>query len=80
MHSSGKFCGQVDHAYVQVTAMWCPHEQRWTLWRTVFVDGAADEVDMRRDERLDLGPFDDQRDALAALARWLEDDLAGVRS
>jgi hypothetical protein len=75
MEHNRPFCASVDHSYVQVTAMWCAHEQAWTLYRTVYSDGATETVDVQVNDLIRMGPFDDAPVVLAELTTWLEHNL-----
>lgn len=63
MELSRTYCASVDHAYTQVTLVWCPHEQAWSLLWSHWLDTGRDDLDSLRSGRIDLGPFDDVRDA-----------------
>jgi hypothetical protein len=58
------FCSSVDHAYAQVTLMWCPHELAWTVMACSWVEAGHDDPGDYEQTYVRLGPFDDANDAL----------------
>jgi hypothetical protein len=64
METDRKLCAGVDHAYAQVTAVWCPHEQAWTIIASSWVEARDGEQDGYESRSVRLGPFDDEVDAV----------------
>lgn len=63
MHDNRPFCGSVDHAYAQVTLMWCPHEQAWTVMASSWLDTGRGDPLEDHTTIVRLGPFDGTQEA-----------------
>lgn len=64
MHDSRPYCSSVDHAYAQVTLMWCPHEQAWTVMASSWLDTGRGDPLQDRTTVMRLGPFDGTQEAV----------------
>lgn len=80
METTRPYCAGVDHAYAQVTVVWCPHDQAWSLLWTSWLDDASGSPTERGLGRIDLGPFDDDGDALRLAHARLTELLQQLRS
>lgn len=66
MEIVSKYCAGVEHAYVQATLVYCPHELRWSLLTTSWDEPGGEDLRQWASDRIDFGPFDDLQDVLEA--------------
>lgn len=68
------YCSSIGHTIVNAHAVWCGHRQQWTIRWSLLHEAAADDgPDVVYERRVELGPFDDDRDALQLLQDGLKE-------